>query len=116
MATLPDATVDTITLGTPTGRARIAGVIIAVPPDPPIPTMPVTSSRDRTYASSAAAIAATAVPRSSANTASVPSGWHAATAAGPTSPSPNPGGGSWTVVPTSTTTASTPRLRTVAAT
>ena len=47
-ATLPEATVDTITLGTPTGRACIAGVINAVPPEPPMPMIPAMSERERT--------------------------------------------------------------------
>jgi hypothetical protein len=37
---LPDAMVETITLGTPTGRVRIAEVAIEVPPVPPMPRMP----------------------------------------------------------------------------
>ena len=44
-ATSPEATVDTMTLATPTGSARIAGVINAVPPEPPSPSTPPTSSR-----------------------------------------------------------------------
>ena len=38
--TLPDAIVDTITFGTPIGSARIAGVAIEVPPEPPTDIMP----------------------------------------------------------------------------
>ncbi len=41
-ATLPLAIVETITLGSPIGRARIAGVISAVLPLPPIPITPAT--------------------------------------------------------------------------
>ena len=37
-AVLPEASVDTISLGTPTGSVRIAAVIIAVPPPPPRPS------------------------------------------------------------------------------
>ena len=44
-ATLPDATVETITFGRPTGSARIPGVMIAVPPDPPMPMMPPIDGR-----------------------------------------------------------------------
>ena len=39
-AVLPDAIVDTITFGTPTGSVRIAAVIIVVPPPPPRPSTP----------------------------------------------------------------------------
>ena len=35
----PDATVETISLGTPIGRARIACVTSADPPEPPRPPM-----------------------------------------------------------------------------
>ncbi len=35
----PDASVDTISFGTPTGRARIACVTIAEPPEPPRPAI-----------------------------------------------------------------------------
>ena len=38
--TVPDASVLTITLGTPSGTARIAAVAIVVPADPPRPRMP----------------------------------------------------------------------------
>ena len=69
-ATLPDATVETITFGRPTGRARIPGVMIAVPPDPPMPMMPpIDDSLARTNASNATAIAPTASPRSDETTA-----------------------------------------------
>ena len=44
-ATFPEAIVDTISLGTPMGSARMAGEISAVPPEPPIPSMPPISSR-----------------------------------------------------------------------
>lgn len=36
----PDAMVDTITLGTPTGSLRMPAVAIAVPPDPPMEKTP----------------------------------------------------------------------------
>ncbi len=39
-AMLPAASVLTITLGNPTGRARIADVPMAVPPPPPSEMMP----------------------------------------------------------------------------
>ena len=74
-ATLPDATVETITFGRPTGSARIPGVMIAVPPDPPMPMMPpIAASLARTNASNATAIAPTASPRSDEATAAPPSG------------------------------------------
>lgn len=44
--TSPLATVETMTFGTPTGRARIAGVMSAVPPEPPIPMTPPRSSTE----------------------------------------------------------------------
>ena len=37
-AVLPEAMVETISLGTPTGSVRIAAVIIVVPPPPPRPS------------------------------------------------------------------------------
>ena len=80
-----EATVDTISFGTPTGRARIAGVTSAVPPDPPSPISPATSSRARQNRSNATAIAATDRPRSLVNTAAAPSGWCAATSRAGTS-------------------------------
>ena len=61
-ATLPEATVDTITLATPTGSARMAGVISAVPPEPPSPSTPPTSVRASRNRSRATAIADTAEP------------------------------------------------------
>jgi hypothetical protein len=72
--TSPDATVDTITFGTPTARARIDGVINAVPPDPPAPTIPPRSVRERTNCVSASDIASTDVPRSPVKTESAPAG------------------------------------------
>ena len=41
-AVLPLATVDTINLGKPIGKDRIAAVINAVPPLPPMPITPAT--------------------------------------------------------------------------
>ena len=43
--TSPDAMVDTITLGKPTGSDLKAGAMRAVSPDPPIPIMPENSPR-----------------------------------------------------------------------
>ncbi len=74
MPTSPEATVDTITFGTPTGRARIAGVTSAVPPDPPAPTIPPRSVRVSTNRVSASDIASTDDPRSPVNTAAAPAG------------------------------------------
>ena len=66
---LPLAIVDTMTLGRPIGRARIAGVIRAVPPLPPIPITPDSrpdSSSPRRNATSAWLIALIAPERSPA--------------------------------------------------
>src|SRR5689334_19459395 len=105
-ATFPDATVDTMSLPTPTGRARIAGVTSAVPPDPPSPRTAPTSARPTRNRSSATAMAATALPRSPVNTAAAPSGWCAATSAAVTSaPAPEPD------VDTSTVTVWAPAAR-----
>ena len=65
----PEAIVDTISFGTPTGRARIADVAIDEPPEPPSPRTP--SSRPsacsrRTISAAPRAITATAAPRSPA--------------------------------------------------
>ena len=63
----PDATVLTITLGTPTGKARIAAVPTAVPALPPIPRIPSirpSSKSRRTTAAPPWAITPMAVPRS----------------------------------------------------
>ena len=61
------ASVETISLGKPTGKARMAAVLIAVPPPPPRERMPsifrsTTSLAQK--AAAASAIAATASPRS----------------------------------------------------
>src|SRR5262249_40538578 len=80
-ATLPEAMVDTINFGSPIGMARMARVIIAVPPEPPIPTMPPRCGRDLTKHSKASAMAATASPRSRQKTALAPWGWCAAISA-----------------------------------
>ena len=40
--TSPEAIVEIITLGIPNGNARMAAVMMAVPPDPPAPIMPAT--------------------------------------------------------------------------
>ena len=45
--TSPEATVETITLGTPMGRRRMAGVASAVPPEPPAEMSPPRSRRRR---------------------------------------------------------------------
>jgi hypothetical protein len=103
MPTSPDATVETITFGTPIGRARIAGVTRAVPPEPPAPTIPARSARVRTNRVSASDIASTDDPRSPVNTAALPAGCCPATSVGVTSAcdsSPD--------VLTSTSVASTP--------
>ena len=62
----PEATVQTISFGTPTGSARIARVAIDVPPDPPSAMMP--SSRPSACSSftTSSAPAAIAVDRGAA--------------------------------------------------
>ena len=65
--TMPDASVLTITFGTPSGSARIAAVAMVVPADPPRPRTPDTSPRAYASRASLAAPAAafvTASPRS----------------------------------------------------
>ncbi len=83
--TLPEATVEIITLGTPTGRARIAGVASAVPPEPPAEMMPATPSCRRIQRSNASVIAATDAPRSPVKTPAAPRGCQAAISVGGTS-------------------------------
>ncbi len=66
-AMLPEAIVDTMTFGTPTGSVRIAAVTIVVPPPPPRPSTP--SNRPSAYQAGRRAhaprcIASTACPRS----------------------------------------------------
>jgi hypothetical protein len=70
----PEATVETITFGTPIGSARMPDVASAVPPLPPAPITPPTSRRDRRKRTNAVAIAAIALPRSPVKTASAPWG------------------------------------------
>ena len=107
----PAATVDTMSLGTPTGSARIAAVAIAVLPLPPAASTPLQrpSARSRrTSAAAASAIAVTAAPRSrpSASAArSTPAS--AATASRPISGSAPCG----SKVPTSTSSGRTPAAR-----
>jgi hypothetical protein len=45
-ATLPEARVETISFGTPTGSARIASVTMAVLPEPPRPSSAPMSLRE----------------------------------------------------------------------
>ena len=66
----PDATVETISFGTPTGSARIACVASVVPPVPP--SAPIASSRPsassrRTISAAPRPIASIAAPRSPAS-------------------------------------------------
>ena len=70
----PEAMVETITFGQPTGSARIACVAKVVPPDPPAETMPPRSRRVATKRSKASAMAVTALPRSPVKTAASPPG------------------------------------------
>ena len=65
----PEATVETISFGTPTGSARIAKVTSEEPPDPPSPRIPSSlPSACRRFTTSAAPrpIVSTAAPRSPA--------------------------------------------------
>ena len=66
-ATLPLATVETMTFGSPSGSARMAAVPIAVPPDPPSDSTPCirpsAASRESVTAA-APAMASTIAPRS----------------------------------------------------
>ena len=85
-ATSPEASVETMSFGRPSGSRRMPAVTIEVPPPPPMPTTPAMSPRPAMKAAKAAPIAATAAPRSSSpSTASAPSGWCAATSAAVTS-------------------------------
>ena len=66
-AVLPLATVETMSLGSPIGSARMAGVISAVPPLPPMPMTPATRPARcsaRRYDAKASLMSATAKPRS----------------------------------------------------
>ena len=78
----PLAMVDTMTLGTPTGKARMAAVASVVPPEPPAEMRPPRSRRVRMKRSKASAIAATALPRSPLKTPASPWGWWRATSRG----------------------------------
>ena len=74
LPTSPDATVETISLGTPIGNARIAGATMAVPPEPAaemIPPIPCWRSIQREKAS---VIPATDWPRSPVKTPDDPRG------------------------------------------
>ena len=67
--TSPPATVDTQTLGTPVGSARMAAAMTLVPPEPPMPMMPASRPDLCNWAASTAApIAMTFIarPRSAA--------------------------------------------------
>ena len=70
--TSPEATVEIITLGIPTGRLRIAGVASAVPPEPPAEMIPAIPRWRRIQFSKASDMARTAAPRSSVKTAEAP--------------------------------------------
>ena len=64
-----------MTFGTPTGRACIAGVTRAVPPEPPAEITPATPGWRDIQRSSPTAISRTDAPRSLVNTALGPFGW-----------------------------------------
>ena len=60
----PEASVETMSFGTPSGRARMPAVAIDVPPPPPMPMIPTMSALVTMNRANAAAIPATASPRS----------------------------------------------------
>jgi hypothetical protein len=65
----PDASVETISFGTPTGRARMAVVTIDDPPDPPRPSTPSrrpSACRRRSNAAAPLPMAVVAAPLSPA--------------------------------------------------
>jgi hypothetical protein len=72
--TSPDATVETMIFGTPTGNRCMAGVASDVPPEPPAEMIPARSRRVTMKRSKASAIARIALPRSPENTARAPFG------------------------------------------
>src|SRR5271170_5407284 len=89
-ATLPEATDEIRTFGTPIGSARIAGATSEEPPDPPAEIRPPIGSWRRTQASNASAMAVIAPPRSPVNTALGPPRKYAATWCGGTSAGDGP--------------------------
>src|SRR5438128_5079040 len=107
----PEATVETISFGTPTGSCRIAWVTIEEPPEPPSPS--TASRRPSPYScfttsAAPAPIAVTAPPRS-------PAAASCATAAPParaTSSRETSGSTCGSLTPASTSTTSTPCSRT----
>ncbi len=104
----PEAIVETISFGTPTGSARIARVAIDVPPEPPsarIPWSRPSSYSRRTTASAPRAIVSTASPRSVSAARSAPAA--AATSAAGTSGSASGG----PPLPASTSSTSAPSSR-----
>ena len=106
--TSPEASVLTMTLGTPIGNARIAAVPIVVPADPPSAITPSISPRSKaakTIAVAPAAACVTAAPRSFF--ASISSGDEPA-AANTVSRVTSPGNVGVPMQPVSTTTTSTP--------
>ncbi len=87
---MPEAIVETISLGTPTGSTRIPAAAITVPPEPPAAIAPAIAPAmpppwRRTQVSNACAMAATDAPRSPVNTPAAPRGWNAAMRCGGTS-------------------------------
>ncbi len=78
MLTSPDATVETMSLGMPTGSVRIAGATIAVPPDPPAESMPAMPLWRGIQRRNASVMPATDWPRSPVKTPAAPRGWNAA--------------------------------------
>ncbi len=107
----PEATVETISFGTPIGNSRIAWVTSAEPPDPPRP--PIASRRPSawsrfTISAAPRAIVSTAAPRSPARASSPTS----APAAAATSSRGTSGEASGSpTIPASTRTTSTPCSR-----
>src|ERR1700723_2144742 len=89
-ATLPEATDEIRTLGTPIGSARIAGATSEDPPDPPAEISPPIRSWRLIQASNASAIAVMAAPRSPVKTALGPPRKYAAMWCGGTSAGDGP--------------------------
>jgi hypothetical protein len=90
-AVFPAATVERIIFGTPTGSARMPSATNDVLPVPPIPSTAPMSSLPVSQSARAFPIAPTAAPLSPCpRTASVPSGWQAATSSAETSAVPDP--------------------------
>ena len=67
-----------ISLGTPTGSARMPGATSDAPPEPPAEMMPAMLPWRRSHFAKASAMAATEAPRSAPNTPDPPRPWFSA--------------------------------------